>query len=82
LTRLDCATFETRHVALRKSDPESADTVTMWLFGFSVGISGSHILDGAALSQFDSGLEERCAKHPNDSLFDALSAPNPAVPKR
>jgi hypothetical protein len=80
LTRLDCATFETRHVALRKSDPENAKTLTMWLFGYSVGISGGRIFDAGALSKFDSGLDERCTKHPQDSLFDALSAPNPAVP--
>jgi hypothetical protein len=80
LTRLDCATFETRHVGLRKSDPQSANTLTMWLFGYSVGISGSHIFDAGSLSKFDLGLDERCTKHPQDSLFDALSAPNPAVP--
>jgi hypothetical protein len=81
LTRLDCATFETRHVALRKSDPENANTLTMWLFGYSVGISDSHIFDAGSLSKFDSGLDERCTKYPQDSLFDALSAigaPRPA----
>jgi hypothetical protein len=80
LTRLECPTFETRHAALRKSDPEAANTLTMWLFGYAVGLSGGHVLDAAALSRFDAGLDERCAKHPSDSLFDALSAPNPAVP--
>jgi hypothetical protein len=82
LTRLDCATFETRHVALRQSDPESAATLTMWLFGYSVGMAGGHILDAGALGKFDSALDERCTKHPHDSLFDALSAPNPAVPPK
>lgn len=74
LTRLDCATFETRHVALRKSDPESANTLTMWLFGYSVGISGSHILDAGSLGKFDSALDERCTAHPQDTVFDALAA--------
>jgi len=81
LTRLDCATFAARHVALRTSDPESANTLTMWMYGFAVGISGSHILDPGALGKFDSALEERCAKHPQESVFDALNAPNPAVPR-
>ena len=81
LTRLDCATFETRHVALRKSDPESANTLTMWLFGYSVGMAGDHVLDAAALGKFDSALDDRCTRHPQDTLFDALTAPNPAVPK-
>jgi hypothetical protein len=80
LTRLDCATFEPRHAALRKSDPESANTLTMWMFGFAVGIAGSHILDPSAVAKFDAALDDRCTKHPHDSVFDALSAPNPAVP--
>jgi hypothetical protein len=74
LTRLDCATFETRHTALRKSDPESANTLTMWLLGYSVGLSGSHILDAGSLAKFDLDLDDRCTKHPQDSLFDALTA--------
>lgn len=81
LTRLDCATFETRHLALRKSDPESATTLTMWLFGYAVGVSGAHRFDADAVDRFDSSLNEWCAGHPQDSLFDALSAPNQAVPK-
>jgi hypothetical protein len=81
LTRLDCATFETRHAALRKSDPESATTLTMWLFGYAVGVSGSRQFDAEAVGRFDSSLNEWCTNHPNDSLFDALSAPNQAVPK-
>lgn len=80
LTRLDCATFETRHGALRKSDPESATTLTMWLFGYAVGISGSAVLDADAVGKFDASLNDWCTDHPRDSLFDALSAPNHAVP--
>jgi len=80
LTRLDCATFESRHLALSKSDPESASTLTMWLFGYSAGLAGSHVFDAGSLSRFDAGLNDQCTKHPGDSLFDALSAPNPAVP--
>ncbi|HLZ96438.1 MAG TPA: HdeA/HdeB family chaperone [Steroidobacteraceae bacterium] len=81
LTRLDCATFETRHLALQKSDPESATTLTMWLFGYAVGASGSRQFDAGAVAKFDSSLNEWCTDHPGDSLFDALSAPNRAVPK-
>jgi hypothetical protein len=82
LTRLDCATFETRHLALRKSDPESATTLTMWLFGYAVGVSGTHQFDADAVGRFDSSLNEWCTNHPQDSLFDALSAPNQAIPKQ
>jgi hypothetical protein len=80
LTRLDCATFETRHQNLRKSDPESAATLTMWMFGYAVGLSGSHVLDAGLLEKFDASLTDHCAQHPQDSLFDALSAANAAVP--
>ncbi len=80
LTRLDCATFETRHQSLAKSDPDSARTLTMWLFGYAIGLSGSHVLDAEAVGKFDDGLNDRCAKHADDSLFDALSSANPAVP--
>ncbi len=81
LTRLNCATFETRHAALRKSDSQSADTLTMWLYGYAVGLTGTHVLDAASLGKFDAGLGDRCEKHPEDSLYDALNAPNPAVPR-
>jgi len=80
LTRLDCAAFEARHAALRLSDPESATTLTMWLFGFAVGLSGGQVMDASAVDRFDAALGDRCAKHPHDSVFDALSARNPAVP--
>lgn len=81
LSRVDCATFENRHVGLRKSDPEGAKTLTMWLYGYAVGLTGGAVLDADSLSRFDAGLEEHCTAFPQDTLFDALSARNPAVPK-
>jgi hypothetical protein len=81
LTRLDCATFETRHLALRKSDPESATTLMMWSFGYAVGLSGGRQFDADAVGSFESSLNDWCTNHPTDSLFDALSAPNQAIPK-
>jgi hypothetical protein len=80
LTRLDCGTFETRHANVIKSDPDSAQTLTMWMFGFAVGLSGSHILDPGLIAKFDAALADHCRRHPSDSVFDALRAPNPAVP--
>jgi hypothetical protein len=76
LTTLSCATFESRHVELTRTDPESADTIMMWLFGYSVGQSGSHFFNASALSHFASALQTRCTQHPEDSLFDALGAIN------
>jgi hypothetical protein len=81
LTTLNCATFESRHVELTRTDPESADTIMMWLFGFSVGQSGSHLFDASALTHFASALQTRCTQHPDDSLFDALAAVNKPPPK-
>jgi hypothetical protein len=73
LATLDCAVFAPRHIEMAKSDPESADTIMMWLFGFSVAKSGSHLFDADALRAFQTALLADCAKRPNVSLFDALS---------
>jgi len=78
LTQLKCSTFETRHVALRKSDPEGANTLTMWLLGYATGLSNKHVLDADSLTQFDAALDEHCTQHPEDTLFDALSPAQPA----
>ena len=69
LTMLDCATFESRHVASARSDAESAATIMMWLFGYAVEKSGSHLFDGASV-----------AKHPEGSLYDALSTVKTSKP--
>ena len=82
LTLLKCATFGPRHVALHKSDPQSANTLTMWLYGYSTGLGTRRVLDPGTLAKFDAALLDRCEQHPEDSLFDALSSMNPAAPKR
>jgi HdeA/HdeB family len=84
LTTLDCAAFASRHVESARTDPESATTIMMWLFGFSVARSGSHIFDADSVSSFQTALLAECAKQPKQSLFDALTAvkpPKPAKPK-
>jgi hypothetical protein len=74
LTTLTCATFESRHVDTARKDPESANTIMMWLFGYSVGQSGSHLFDASGLPHFAATLQARCSQHPDESLFDALAA--------
>jgi hypothetical protein len=74
LTTLECAVFASRHVELARTDPESATTIMMWLFGFSVARSGSHMFDADSVGSFQSALLADCAKHPHISLFDALTA--------
>jgi hypothetical protein len=54
LATLDCLTFSTRHVDLERTDRESADTIMMWLFGFSTAKSGSHFFDAERLPTFES----------------------------
>jgi hypothetical protein len=76
LTTLTCETFEARHVELNRTDPEGAGTIMMWVFGFSVGQSGSHLFDPSGLTQFTSALQGRCTQHPDESLFDAVTALN------
>ena len=81
LTTLECAAFASRHIEMARTDPESATTIMMWLFGFSVAQSGGHIFNADLLSSFQAALLADCAKNPKGSLFDALAAlkiPKPA----
>jgi hypothetical protein len=74
LATLECAAFASRHVELARTDPESATTIMMGLFGFSAARSGSHLFDADLLGAFEAKLLAYCGKHPAASLFDALSA--------
>lgn len=74
LSSVECAAFAARHIPLSISDPESATTVMMWLFGFSVAKSGSHVFDANGLVAFQTALLDDCAKHPKRSLYNALAA--------
>src|SRR5260370_40805377 len=82
LTTLECAAFASRHVELARTDPESATTIMMWLFGFSVARSGSHIFDADSLNSFQAALLADCAKHPRQALFDALTAVKTSKPAK
>jgi len=62
LTALACAAFASRHVELARTDPESAATIMMWLFGFSAARSGSHIFDADSLTSFQAALLADYAK--------------------
>ncbi len=74
LTTLNCSAWEIRHAQSAQTDPQSANTIMMWLYGFSVGRSGGHFFDTGGAASFAASLQKRCQQHPNDSLFDALSA--------
>jgi len=73
LATLGCSLFASRHVALQLADHESADTIMMWLFGFSTARSASRLFNPDAVGSFRTALLAECAKHPDLSLFDALT---------
>ena len=81
LNGLECETFAARHLDLEKSDRESADTIMMWLFGFAVAKSGSHVFDASGLGNFEASLMADCRKNPGRSLFDELVAVKFSTPK-
>jgi hypothetical protein len=74
LADVECAKFAAHHVEFEHSDPESANTIMMWLFGFSVARSGSHIFDAQGLKPFHANLMDYCTKNPKGSLLDALGS--------
>ena len=74
LTTLDCGIFLQRHEEMQKNDKESAGTIMMWLFGFSVAKAGNHILDADRLGAFEAKFTTECRARPERSLFDTLSA--------
>ena len=74
LANVECASFASRHAEFARSDTESANTIMMWLFGFSVARSGSHVFDADSLQSFETALLADCAKHPQKSLLDTLTA--------
>jgi HdeA/HdeB family len=74
LSQVGCSAFAARHVEVRRSDPESANTIMMWLFGFSTARSGGRIFNTDSLPAFQGALLADCDKHPGSSLYDALAA--------
>jgi HdeA/HdeB family len=74
LMTLNCKDFESRHAASMQSDASSANTIMMWLFGYSVAQSGSHVFDASKAAPFAATLQNRCAQHPEESLYEVLMA--------
>jgi len=74
LRTLSCVTFEARHVEMSRTDPESATTIMMWLYGYSIGRRGGNVLDSTEVGPFGTALAARCDQHTDESLLDALAA--------
>jgi len=74
LDSLSCESFEARHARSEQSDPESAATIMMWLYGYSVARSGSHFFDPGGAERFETTLKTECTRNPLESLYEALDA--------
>ena len=74
LMTLNCKDFESRHADSMQSDAASANTIMMWLFGYSVAQSGSHIFDLSKAAPFAATVQNRCTQHPEESLYEVLMA--------
>ena len=74
LMTLNCKDFESRHAESMQSDASSANTIMMWLFGYSVAQSGSHVFDASKAAPFAATLQNRCTEHPEESLYEVLMA--------
>ena len=74
LMTLNCTDFESRHADSMQNDASSANTIMMWLFGYSVAQSGSHIFDPSKLPAFAAATRSRCSQHPDENLYDLLIA--------
>jgi len=73
LAHVECGSFASRHAEFARTDAESANTIMMWLFGFSVARSGSHIFDADSLQSFATALLAECTKRPQKSLLDTVT---------
>ena len=49
----------------------------MWLFGYSVGKAGDHVMYGDALTSFGFALDAECKNNPSTSLLQALGTVRP-----
>jgi hypothetical protein len=74
LMTLNCQDFQSRHANSMQSDAPSANTIMMWLFGYSVAQSGSHVFDASKVAAFAAGMQGRCTQHPEESVYDVLIA--------
>lgn len=78
LATLTCARYQNEVIAPPVAAP-GADAINtmMWLFGYSVGKSGAHVMYGDALAGFGFALDAECKNNPTMSLLDALATIKP-----
>ncbi len=78
LATLTCVRYQNEVIAPPVAAP-GADAINtmMWLFGYSVGKSGAHVMYGDALAGFGFALDAECKNNPTESLLDALAKIKP-----
>jgi HdeA/HdeB family len=78
LATLTCVKYQNEVIAPPVPTP-GADAINtmMWLFGYSVGKSGAHVMYGDALAGFGFALDAECKNNPTESLLDALAKIKP-----
>jgi hypothetical protein len=78
LATLTCVRYQNEIMAPPVPAP-GADAINtmMWLFGYSVGKSGAHVMYGDALAGFGFALDAQCKNNPTMSLLDALATIKP-----
>ena len=78
LATLTCVKYQNEVIAPPVPTP-GADPINtmMWLFGYSVGKSGAHVMYGDALAGFGFALDAECKNNPTESLLDALAKIKP-----
>jgi hypothetical protein len=78
LATLTCVRYQNELMA-PAVPAHGADAINtmMWLFGYSVGNSGAHIMYGDALAGFGFALDAECKNNPAMSLLDALTRIKP-----
>jgi hypothetical protein len=78
LATLTCVKYQNEVIAPPVPTP-GADAINtmMWLFGYSVGKSGAHVMYGDALAAFGFALDAECKNNPTMSLLDALAKIKP-----
>jgi hypothetical protein len=78
LATLTCVKYQNEVIAPPVPTP-GADAINtmMWLFGYSVGKSGAHVMYGDALAGFGFALDAECKDNPTESLLDALAKIKP-----
>jgi len=78
LATTTCVKYQNEVIAPPVPTP-GADAINtmMWLFGYSVGKSGAHVMYGDALAGFGFALDAECKNNPTESLLDALAKIKP-----